>query len=97
MTLSQFFGQICKVLGVTYWNHNTADCGRMKYPKKASRSQKSYNISRNYESKKMNVLIQVQVTKSLRNSKKSSNASNKSPNDQSENSSDSEGSDSGEE
>ena len=41
----------CKTVGGTYWNHNTAECGRIKYLKKPSGSHKSYRSSKNYDSK----------------------------------------------
>ena len=84
-------------MGGTYWNNNTADCGRLKYLKKSSGTQKSNRSSRNYDSKEMNALIQEQVVKVLRNSKKTSKGSKKSQKDRSEMSSASEDSDSGEE
>ena len=69
---SKKFCQICKAVGGTYWNHNTAECGRIKYLKKPSGSHKSYKSSKNYDSKEMNALIQEQVTRALMNSKKDS-------------------------
>ncbi len=58
---SKKFYQICKVVGRSYWNHNTADCGRIKYLKKSSGTQ-NYKSPRNYDStKKMNALIQQHI------------------------------------
>ena len=65
--------------------------------KKLSRSHKSYRSSKNYDSKEMNALIQEQVARALRNSKKDSKSSKKGQKDHSENSSDSDGSGSREE
>ena len=94
MAKSKKFCQICKTVGGTYWNHNTTECGRIKYLKKLSGSHKSYRSSKNYDSKKLNALILEQVIRALRNSKKYSKSSKKG---HSENSSDLDGSDSGEE
>ena len=70
---------------------------QVRYLKKSSGSQKSYRSSKNYDTKKMNALVQEQVARALRKSKKMSRGSKKSPNDHSENFLDSENNDSREE
>ena len=79
---SKKFCQICKGVGGTYWNHNTIDCARLKHLSKKSSGTKVYKIPRNYDShKEINALIQEDITKALKNSKKDSKGSNKNQKD----------------